>query len=215
MQCRYRNIQLTLLFNKFNLTNTYWVLALQNYHGNPSGIFKVLSGNCLEFPHPSTLQQAGRGHLGSTHAWLHACIQPKQQKGETDGGKFVKPIIYGFLSQVVSCGAPRKDGWGARALISVGAKSWFSYSGLCLTVHRPHTLYQGRTYKVTSQWWWQPHLRHLAAQQGVGFRRLKLAYVRHSSHSGNRACPWPRAGNHRISDLTGLKGTRGPHGVCS
>lgn len=51
-----------------------------------------------------------KGYLGPTHAWLYACIHPT--KGDTDGEKFVKPMIRLFVPGCVMLGS---QGRGVRS----------------------------------------------------------------------------------------------------
>lgn len=49
---------------------------------------------------PPTLQGAGRVHLSPTRC-SSACVQLNSRKGETDGGEFIKQVIWPFVLGVV------------------------------------------------------------------------------------------------------------------
>lgn len=67
-------------------------------HSQVQGHFNEQKGSILVQPSPG---------------WADACIQPKQQKGETDGGKFVKlMIIWLFVPGGVMLGS---QGRGVRS----------------------------------------------------------------------------------------------------
>lgn len=118
-----------------------------------------------------------KGYFGPAHAWLCACIQPT--KGDTDGGKCVKPMIRLYCPCPYNVGLPGKRGEEPGLWFLLERRAEFSYNRLCSIVSITHTLCTGAgPEKGCLGAWWQPSLQHLvcstAGARGFGRAEPRL-----------------------------------------
>lgn len=113
------------------------------------------------------------------------------RKGETDGGKFVKLIIWLFVPGSVILSSQgrgvRRQGFDFR-----WSKEPSSVTAAVTdtAVSYPQVPHQSGTCGGMSRCLGRPPLQHLPAQQGPrAWEEQSLSYVRHLSHSRSRACP--------------------------
>lgn len=143
---------------------------------------------------------------------LAVCLHSAHERGHR-WRKICKADDTALCPWLCNARLPGKKGEEPGLWFLLEQRAEFSYNCLCSIVSITRALCTGAgPGKGDRGARWQPSLQHLVAQQGPGAsEEQSLDYVRHSSPSGSRDCPWHRAGNRRSVVPTGvLQEARGP-----